>query len=159
MDTGSSKYFQNYLQTLPEGERAQSFTIDSGYFCADKVSANTCSDLIQRGIKTATCSMKHWYESGKERYPQTGDLFIVTTWDNEPTSIVEITSVTECRFCDVEADFAKAEGEGDQSLEWWKKTHWKFFEKECNELDIEPAEDMILVLERFKLVYTSSQYL
>lgn len=50
--------------------------------------------------------------------------------------------------------FDTAEGEGDKSLKWWREAHWKFFSRECEELSIEPNEEMLLVLERFKVVYS-----
>lgn len=85
--------------------------------------------------------------------PEVGHLQVVTNWDSEPICIIEITSVTECQFKDVTAEFAAAEGEGDKSLAWWREAHWAFFSLECNELGIEPAEDMLLILEHFKVAY------
>ena len=46
-----------------------------------------------------------------------------------------------------------AEGEGDKTLAWWREAHWNFFSRESKELKITPNEDMILVLERFKVVH------
>lgn len=154
MDSIAKIYLELYLSTLSSEERNKYTSFDSGYFCADEVSANTCANLVQRGIKVATCSMKYWYESGGESMPQSGQLFVVTTWAGEPTSIIETISVTECKFCAVDEEFAKAEGEGDQSLEWWRKAHWDFFSEECKEIGIEPSKEMMLVQERFKVVFT-----
>jgi uncharacterized protein YhfF len=67
--------------------------------------------------------------------------------------IIETMSVYESRFCDVDEAFAVAEGDGDKSLAWWREAHWRFFSDECRELDIKPAETMLLLLERFKVVY------
>ncbi|PVU64753.1 RNA-binding protein, partial [Plesiomonas shigelloides] len=46
-----------------------------------------------------------------------------------------------------------SEGEGDKTLEWWKNAHRTFFSHECTQLGIAFQEDMILVLEHFKVVY------
>ncbi|HAS6121827.1 TPA: RNA-binding protein, partial [Vibrio vulnificus] len=35
---------------------------------------------------------------------------------------------------------------------WWREAHWNFFSKECVVLGISPSEDMLLVLEQFKVV-------
>ncbi|MFA0678261.1 ASCH domain-containing protein, partial [Vibrio sp. 10N.222.51.A6] len=40
-----------------------------------------------------------------------------------------------------------------KTLEWWREAHWNFFSRECEELKISPSEDMLLMLERFKVVY------
>ncbi len=86
--------------------------------------------------------------------PKPGDLQVVTDWSGNPTSIIEKTEVSECKFSEVTAEFAAAEGEGDKSLEWWRQAHWDFFGKEFKELGMEPTEDMVLVLERFRVVYS-----
>ena len=74
-------------------------------------------------------------------------------WNRKPICIIEVDSVETCKYNEVTADFAYAEGEGDRSLEWWREAHWRFFSAECSELNIEPNEDMVLVLERFHVVY------
>jgi len=61
--------------------------------------------------------------------------------------------VSECRFSEVTPEFAAAEGEGDKSLEWWRKAHWDFFSIECEEQGVSASESMVLVLEKFKVVY------
>ncbi len=153
MDDRSKKYLDSFLATLSEQDREKYTSFSADCFCADEASANICSDLIRRGIKVAGCSMKYWVESGKEPMPEVGHLQVVTDWSGEPTSIIEITSVSECRFCDVDEAFAMVEGEGDRSLAWWREAHWEFFKKECDGLGIEPSEEMVLVKERFKVVY------
>lgn len=153
MDNQSKQYLQRYLDSLSEEKRAQYTSFSADYFCADEYNANTCAELIQQSIKTATCSMKHWYESGEESMPQVGHLQVVLNWQGEPTSIIEVTEVQECLFSEVTEEFAAQEGEGDRTLAWWRKAHWNFFAKECAEIGIEPSEQMALVLERFTVVY------
>ncbi|NNG01120.1 MAG: ASCH domain-containing protein [Desulfobacteraceae bacterium] len=153
MDERARQFLEQYLVTLSADVRGKYTNFDADYFCADEASANICADLIRQGIKVATCSLKHWYISAEEKMPETGNLQVVTNWDGEPTSIIEITAVSECRFSEVDVAFARAEGEGDLSLDWWRKAHWKFFTEECSELGIAPSEDMVLVQEWFKVVF------
>lgn len=80
---------------------------------------------------------------------------MVLDWSGKPVCIIEIESVEECKYSNVSEDFAYLEGEGDRSLKWWKKSHWNFFTQECKEVNIEPSEDMILILEKFKVIYKS----
>lgn len=98
--------------------------------------------------------MKYWYEEGGEKMPEIGHLEVVTDWYGNPTSIIETMAITECKFSEVNREFAYLEGEGDKSLEWWQKTHWEFFEKECKEIGIKPSKNMVLILEEFKVVYS-----
>lgn len=85
--------------------------------------------------------------------PKVGSLHIVTSWEGIPTSIIEVTSVIEKNFDEVDAGFAAAEGEGDRSLRWWKDVHRNYFFRECEKEGIQYSEEMPLVLECFKVVY------
>lgn len=153
MDIKHQAYLEQYLHALPpeQAQKYRSFSAD--YFCADQYNADLCANLILRGEKRASCSMEYWYSHEGEPMPQVGHLQVVTNWNGEPVCIIEITAVSTCRYDRVSAEFAAAEGEGDKSLEWWKEAHWRFFSKECQELGIEPRQDMLLVLEQFKVVY------
>jgi uncharacterized protein YhfF len=153
MEEQSKIYLENYLRSLSESERKKYHSFSSDYFCADEHNANLCAELIRIGQKTATCSLNHWYESGEEPMPRVGHLMVVVDWNRKPVCIIEIDSVTKCKYCEVTSEFAHAEGEGDRSLKWWRKAHWDFFSEECNELGIQPNENMVLILERFHLVY------
>ncbi len=153
MDAKAQAYLNTYLDSLSSLERQKYTSFSADYFCGDEYNANVCAELISKGIKTATCSMKYWYEQENEPMPVVGHLMVVTDWQGNPTSIVEISAVSECKFADVSEEFANAEGEGDRSLKWWREAHWKFFTAECTELGIKPTKDMLLVLEHFRVVH------
>lgn len=154
MQEQAQQYLNQYLSSLSQAKRAKYVSFSSDYFCADELNANLCAELILAGQKTATCSMRYWYDSDNETMPVVGHLQVVTDWHGKPICIIEIDSVTECQFKDVSADFARQEGEGDRTLEWWRQAHWVFFSKECETLEIEPSEEMMLVLEQFHVVYS-----
>jgi len=153
MEDRSQIYLDEYLGSLPTEIARQYTSYSADYFCADELNANECADLILRGEKRASCSMEYWYSHEDEAMPEVGHLQVVTDWGGKPICIVEITSVSKCKYCDVTAEFAAEEGEGDKSLQWWREAHWNFFALECKELGIEPTEDMLLVLEQFKVVH------
>ena len=154
MNEEQTEFLNQYLNSLNTEQRSKHKNVVADYFCADEENANLCASLILQGKKTATCSMKYWYESGLEPRPEEGNLQVVTDWNGKPVSVIEITEVSECMFSDVTVEFAASEGEGDGSLAWWRKTHWNFFRLECAEQGIRPSEDMVLVLEKFKVVYS-----
>jgi uncharacterized protein YhfF len=147
-------YLNSYLERFTLEQRDKHKEVEADYFCADEKNANICSELILRGKKTASCNMRYWYESGLEPMPKVGTLQVVTDWSGNPTSIIETTEISESKFSEVTAEFAALEGEGDKSLDWWRKAHWNFFSAECQEQSIQPDNDMILVLEKFKVVYS-----
>ncbi len=149
MEERSQLYLNDYLASLPTEVAQQITSFSADYFCADETNANLCADLILRGEKRASCSMDYWYSHEGETMPQVGHLQVVTDWSGRPVCIIEITSVEKCKYNEITAEFAAAEGEGDKSLQWWREAHWQFFSLECDELGIEPSEDMLLVLEHF----------
>ncbi len=152
MDDRSKEYLEAYLNSLAPEASQKYNSFSSDYFCADEINANVCAELILKGHKTASCSMEYWYSHENEPKPKIGHLQVVTNWSGEPVCIIEITSVSTCKYRDVTAAFAEAEGEGDKTLKWWRKAHWEFFSLECKEQGIEPKQDMPLVLEHFKVV-------
>lgn len=123
------------------------------HFCNNEPCANELGDLVRQGIKTATCGLLWSYEAEGEPLPQPGDLSIVTDWEGRPLSLIEITEVSIRPYNQVDAQFAYDEGEGDRSLAYWRQAHWDFFSRECAQIGREPAEDMPLVCERFRLLY------
>ena len=155
MEEKIKAYLNNYLDSLDPNTRAEYTSFGSGYFCADEENANICSDLIRQGKKTATCGLKQWYgsEATKDPYPEIGRLEVVTDWYGNPTSIIKTVDLCEKKFNEVTADFAALEGEGDLSLEWWRKAHREYFSKACMKLGTRFSEEIMLVLERFVVVY------
>jgi uncharacterized protein YhfF len=71
---------------------------------------------------------------------------------NEPLCIVETTEVALLTFEQVDARFAWEEGEGDRSLDYWRKAHWDFSSRTLPAIGKEPGKDM-LVCERFRVIY------
>ncbi len=153
MDEASKRFLERYLATLSAPPSADQVQMSAGYFCADQHNADICAELILKGEKRATCSMDYWYSHEGEPIPAAGDLHVVTRWDGQPVCIIEVTEVSKCRYADVDEDFAAAEGEGDKSLGWWRQAHWEYFSRECAELGLIPREDILLILEQFKVVF------
>ena len=83
---------------------------------------------------------------GVENLPEVGRCDIALDWDGKPAVVIESTEVTIRRFCDVDEDFALAEGE-DESLEGWRRGHQAYFERNGG---FHP--NMKLVCERFRLI-------
>lgn len=153
MDERSRVYLEQYLNSLPDEVASKYTSFSSDYFCADEYNANLCAELILRGEKRASCSLDYWYSEKDELMPVVGHLQVVTNWVGTPICIIEMMSVTKQKYNEVTSEFAYLEGEGDKTLAWWREAHWNFFSKECVELGISPSEDMLLVLEQFKVVY------
>jgi len=146
-------YWREFLATLPEDSafHAKSYLAEGwgiGAKMADELGA-----LIVAGTKTATCSALWEWEAEGESPPEAGAVTIVLDGSGEPIGIVETTEVTIRKYNEVDADFAREEGEGDLSLAYWREAHKNFFSRLLPKVGKQFSEDMPLVCERFRLIY------
>ena len=156
MEARANDFLDSYLKTLPASEREGFTSFSAEHFCAEEAAANTCAALVRDGVKVATCSMKYWYETEGLPMPVVGHLMVVLNWAGEPSSIIQVTKVSECRFRQITAEWALAEGEGDKTLESWRRGHRAFFEKECEQIGMPFTEEIMLVQEHFRVVCLAS---
>jgi uncharacterized protein YhfF len=115
--------------------------------------ADELGALIAKGIKTVTCSALAEWEADGDALPQVGDLTMVLSGMGEPLCIIETIEVRLRGFNEVDADFAWEEGEGDRSLERWREVHRSFFSRSLARIGLGFDEGMMLVCERFRLVF------
>ncbi|GEM02260.1 Uncharacterized protein YhfF [Halolactibacillus halophilus] len=115
--------------------------------------ADDLSDLVVKGIKTATSSNYTLYEVENEPLPKVGDYSVILDGDGKAVAIIETTHVEICPFDEVTAAHAFLEGEGDRSLRYWRDVHEPFFKQELEEIN-QPFHDKIsVVCERFVRVF------
>ena len=115
--------------------------------------ATSLADLVRRGEKTATASLLWECEAEGKRPPQAGDLSVVASWDGRPLCVIETVDVQVHVFEDVGAEFAAAEGKGDGSLTFWREAHWSYFGRVCERLGRQRSMRMVVVCERFRVVF------
>jgi uncharacterized protein YhfF len=117
------------------------------------VDADELADLVLRGIKTGTASAYPLYEVENEALPKAGDYSIILDSKDEAVCIIKTTKVYIVPFREVREEHAGKEGEGDGSLEYWRKVHIEFFSQNMSEAGRLFDEDMPVVCEEFELVY------
>ncbi len=130
--------------------------LNSWHFCDNKIDANECVILVLNNIKTATSPSLWWYQSYDEPLPKIGDINIVTNWEGEAQCIIETNNVSIIPFNEITASYAEQGGEGDKSLKYWKRVHWEYYHRELAGTSFTPCENMPIVCETFKVVYTNT---
>jgi uncharacterized protein YhfF len=123
------------------------------HFDDNEPSANDLAELVLSGTKRATAGLLWAFEHTDKKPPAAGALSIVTYWNGTPVCIIETQSVEVVPFEEVTAEFASTEGEGDGSLEYWRRVHWASFSRECSRLGRQPSLAMPVICERFQVVY------
>lgn len=146
-------YWQKFLSTLPADSPYHSKTYSEGGYGDNPGLKNELIQLVLEGKKTATCGSLWEWEAEGNPIPQVGDVWIELDGDNIPVCITETVEVTIRNYNEVDADFARAEGEGDLSLEYWREAHRNFFSRTLPKIGKEFSEEIPLVCEKFKLIY------
>jgi uncharacterized protein YhfF len=146
------QYWQTYIAGLPDIALSDE-SYEAEQFGDSSTLANELSSLILKGTKTATCSALWEWEAEGIQLPEIGKKTIVLDGDGNPTCIIETTEILIRSFSEVDAQFAYEEGENDRSLGSWRKGHWQYFSRVLPEIGKEPTSEMLLVCERFRVVY------
>jgi uncharacterized protein YhfF len=122
-----------------------------GYGDSPELSEHLLS-LIRQGGKRAGTGLLWAQEADNEPMPRPGDIEIVVDHRDEPVFVTRLTRVAVVPFAEVTAEYAAIEGEGDGSLEFWRRVHWDFFSRECRRLGREPSESMPVVCCEFEVL-------
>jgi len=111
------------------------------------------ADLVVQGIKTATCSAYDLYQINHEPLPQAGDYSIILDSREEAVCIIKTRKVYVTELRNVSEEHAFKEGEGDQSLEYWRIVHINFLTNELASVNKTFDENTKVVCEEFEVVY------
>lgn len=123
------------------------------HFCNDKASADKLYQLVLDGKKRATTGSIWAYEHDGEPVLNPGDLTILTNYDATRACVIRTKSVTIKKFKEITEEDARKEGEGDSSLEYWRRAHKEYFEEECGRIGKEFSEEMPVAFEEFEIEY------
>jgi uncharacterized protein YhfF len=143
-------FWQAYAQASG-ADPSQCYDVFS--FGDSETMADELGALVVQGRKRATTSLLLWYSMDNDPIPRVGQRSVVTDGKSRPIAIIETRQVDVVPFDEVDADFARAEGEGDGSLAFWVRVHREFFMRECAMAGIVFEEDMLVVCERFALLW------
>lgn len=127
-------------------------TPKSFHFCDNPDDANACAALVREGRKRASAPSVAELLLAGEPLPRRGDLAIVTDWNGEAQAIIRTSSVEIRRFAEVDEDFARAEGEGDGTLSWWRTAHLAYYKRALAGSDYRVDDELEVACERFQLL-------
>ena len=114
--------------------------------------ANELLNLVIDGRKRATATLQATRELDGEPPPVVGGVSVITYADRSPGAIVQTTGVEVVPFSQVSAEHARLEGEGDLSLDQWRRDHEQLFSRECARHGKAFSPDLPVVCERFALL-------
>lgn len=141
-------FCRHNAELMPETLYHSCWAFGGGGKTADKLAA-----LVMAGIKTATSSAYPCYAVWEEKVPEAGDYSVIIDSAGEAVCILRTVKADRMPFKDVGEEFAAKEGEGDQSLDFWRRVHREAFEADCGDCGIKFDEEMPVVCEEFEIVF------
>lgn len=145
------RYWQAYLATLNPAQGQPPAVIASSPGSPEIT--DELIDLYLTGKKTAGSGIVEDYESAGDPLTKVGDHWIALSAIGEPRCILRTERVEKHAFMDVPEYVAVAEGEGDLSLDYWRRVHAAHYAPDLHEWGLVSIEQATIVTEFFTLVY------
>jgi uncharacterized protein YhfF len=149
------KFWRDFCAENPDVNQNEPYQV--WYFGNTSEMARELAELVLQGKKTATGSLAEVNKLKPETAPIDDGYSVFTDYEGNPQGVVRTTEIRYLPFMEVDAQFAFDEGEGDQTLEYWRKVHWLYFTKEVAELNVEFNEKSLVACERFRLLYPKAE--
>ncbi len=149
-----NEIWKKYLESIGENTENTKKTYVVEHFEVTKESANNLLRLILEGKKRATAGCLWSYEYDNQKIFGAGDLTIVTDWDGIPGCIIQTKSAIIKKYNEITEEDAMKEGEGDLTIEYWRRVHKEYCQYECKRIGKKFEEDMPMVFEEFEVVFT-----
>jgi uncharacterized protein YhfF len=109
--------------------------------------------LVLDGRKRATAELVGEFRARGDDLPRVGSHWVVCDGTGAPRLVLRSTELRIGTFDQVDAEFAADEGEGDRTLESWRRGHRGYWERTCAARGATWSEDDEIVLERFRVVW------
>jgi uncharacterized protein YhfF/predicted acetyltransferase len=128
-------------------------------FGGDDEEADELADLVVKGIKFGTASSydDYVFEDALDEIPKPGDYSVILNSNDEAVCVIRDYDVYTRPFKEVPPFHAYSEGEGDRSLEYWRRVHTDFFNECAKETGIPFTEDSKVICEKFSLEYIAGK--
>jgi len=153
MVINADRYWNQFVQSLPPLNSLPDTYLEFFYFGTKPEHGRPVGDLVLSGMKTAADDILWRREAAQETPPEVGSFSIFHDGYEEPMGIIETTSFDIVPFNEVDAEFARAGGEWNGTLENWRSFYWSWIEAECTALNRDPTPDIPMICERFRLVF------
>ena len=145
-------YWDRFISGLPLNSRPLNPNI-SASFAGNKEITDELLNLYLIGKKTAGSSIVEDFVSAGDELPQIGNYWIFLNSKEEPSCILKTVDIKIHKFNEVPLEIAIAEGEGDLSLEYWRKVHSDLYTPFLNAWGLKEIADATVITEFFNVVY------
>lgn len=146
-------FWRSFLDSQSDSAEANERFYESFRVGSRDESADEGARLILNKEKTATSSLLWEYDASGSRLPHIGSFSVVENGMRKPVCVVKTTWIEVIPFGDVDAQFAYEYGEGNRTLEGWRKMFWEYYSEVCETMNREMSNEAPLVCERFQVIF------
>jgi uncharacterized protein YhfF len=118
--------------------------------------ATELAELVVAGTKRATAGLVRQFGPDGEPPPVVGGYVILLDGAGRPRAIWRTTEVRVGPLNSVEEWFARDEGEGERTREWWLSAHRRFFGRRAAAQGFQMNDEIETVFERFEVVWPAA---
>lgn len=148
----AARMWQEYVEARPAAVAAcGEHTVER--FGDSAELADELLELVLSGRKRATAELVDEFRARGDELPRVGSHWVVCDGSGAPRLVLRSTELRLGTFDRVDAAFAADEGEGDRTLETWRRGHRSYWERTCAARDAQWSEGDEIVLERFRVVW------
>lgn len=140
------------MQSLPEAAWPKNAFVTASFAGTPEIT-DELLHLYLIGKKSAGSSIVEDFVSAGDPLPKVGNYWIFLNSKDIPSCILRTEKVVTNKFYEVPSEIAVAEGEGDLSLEYWRKVHSELYSPYLASWGVARLEDATVITEFFKIVY------
>ncbi len=147
-------FWDDYLATLPSNSRPRKQFVEAA-FAGRREGTDALIRLYRLGKKSAGSSLVKDFESAGDPLPKVGNYWIMLDSHERPQLLVKTIRTEINLFGDIPKAVARAEGEGDLSVSYWKKAHRDFYLSFLTKWGIADINKAKVITEHFEILYHS----
>ena len=150
MNAEQKKFWNGYLATLKD--KPKNPTIEVA-IPGDERNADELIELYLEGRKMASSGLVEGFKACNAPLPKVGNYWMILNSKEEPKCIVKTLAIEFYIFSEVPEKVSLAEGEGDSSIEYWRKAHKAFFKPYLQDWGIANIDEATVITEYYDVVY------
>lgn len=145
-------YWMAFVNSLPLDQQPIAPSVTAS-FAGNKEITDSLLNLYLAGRKTAGSSVVEDFLTAGDPLPKIGNFWIFLDSSENPRCILRTESTQIHKFNEVPLEVAFAEGEGDLSLEYWRRVHTDIYSPFLKAWGLARIEDATIITEHFKIIY------
>lgn len=145
-------FWKDYLATLSANSRPKKPFVYAGFAGGRKIT-DSLIRLYRSGKKTAGSGLVKDYETAGDPLPKVGDYWIILDSKDRPQFLMKTLRTEINLFGRIPKSVARAEGEGDLSVAYWKKAHARFYFPFLGDWGIDDLDKAEVITEHFEIVH------